>query len=98
MVQQAGFSPRAVTKMPSWCLRAALRLAIRKGNWQRMEPLLQTNLAEHAEVVRLDSTVTNFESITSPVLILGGMKSPAIITASLEGLHRADQRLDIRND
>jgi len=89
MVQGAGFAPRPVAKMPWWCIRPALRLVVRKGSWQHMEPLLQTNLAEHAEVVHLDSTVTNYESIISPVLILGGTKSPTIVTSSLEGLHRA---------
>ena len=89
MVQQAGFAPRAVNKMPTWYLRAVLRLVIRNRRWQQMEPLLWTNLAEHEQVARLDSTVGGYASITSRVLLLGGSKSPQrITTQALNALRR----------
>lgn len=98
MAQGAGFAPRATSKMPLWCLRAALRVAIPGRQWQRMEPLLQTNLAEHQQVLRLDGTATRYAAISSQVLLLGGSKSPAFITTqALQTLNRiiAHSAIDI---
>jgi hypothetical protein len=88
MVREAGFAPRAVGKLPTWYVRAVLRLVIRKRRWQHMEPLLQPNLAEHQQVIRLDSTADRYASIMSRVLLLGGTKSPeGITTPALDALH-----------
>jgi pimeloyl-ACP methyl ester carboxylesterase len=84
MVRQSGFAPRPLAKMPLSSVRAILRLAIRKHEWQQMEPLLEANLAEHEQVRRLDDgTVDRYTSITARVLLLGGQKSPTFITSDL---------------
>src|SRR5689334_10251511 len=49
-VQQSGNAPGPVAKLPLWYLRTVLRIAIRNQQWQRYEPLLEANLAEHAQV------------------------------------------------
>jgi pimeloyl-ACP methyl ester carboxylesterase len=54
--KQSGHAPRPVTAMPLWYLRAALRLVIRKPHWQRMEALLEANLAEQQQEIALDDT------------------------------------------
>jgi len=88
MVREAGFAPQAVGKLPTWYLRAVLRLVIRRRRWQHMEPLLESNLAEHQQVVRLDSTVERYASIKSRVLLMGGTESPEGITIpALDALH-----------
>jgi pimeloyl-ACP methyl ester carboxylesterase len=88
-VKQSGHAPRPVTVMPLWYLRAVLRLVIRKPQWQRMEPLLEANLAEHEQVTALDDTVTSYAAITADVLLLGGKNSPAFTTTlPLHALHR----------
>jgi len=90
MVRQSGFAPSAIEKMPLWCARLVLRLVITPHQWQRIEPLLDTNLAEHEQVARLDDgTLDRYSAITARVLLLGGRKSPPFITTELfDALHR----------
>lgn len=88
MVKGGGFVPRGIEKLPLLYFRAILRLVIRKRRWRQIEPLLQTNLAEHQQVVRLDSTIDAYASIRAPVLLLGGSKSPETISLqALRTLH-----------
>jgi hypothetical protein len=75
MARGAGFAPTILVKMPFWYARAILRLVIRQREWQKMEPLLDANLAEHEQVAVMDSgTVERFRSVTADVLLLGGEK------------------------
>lgn len=84
MVRQGGFAPGPLRRMPLWYVRGVLRLAVRGRRWRGMEPLLETNLAEHEQVARLDATTTDrFATITARVLLLGGRKSPAFATTEL---------------
>ena len=81
MVRRMGFAPKPLSKMPLWYVKAILRVVMRGPEWRRMEPLLESNLAEHEEVARLDDgTVDRYRSIAARVLILGGQKSPAFTT------------------
>jgi hypothetical protein len=75
--------------MPLWYLRAILRLMIRERQWQHMEPLLASSLAEHEQVACLDDgTVGRYQSVTARVLLLGGQKRSSPITAKLfDALH-----------
>jgi pimeloyl-ACP methyl ester carboxylesterase len=84
MARGAGFAPSILVKMPFWYARAILRLVIRQREWQKMEPLLYANLAEHEQVAAMDSgSVDRFRSVTADVLLLGGEKSPSRITTDL---------------
>src|ERR1700690_278415 len=88
MVKGAGFAPAGFAKLPLWCVRVLLRLAIAKRQWREMEPLLPAQALEHEQVVRLDAAIDRYSSVPSEVLLLGGTASPPAITLrSLERLH-----------
>jgi pimeloyl-ACP methyl ester carboxylesterase len=91
MVRQMAAGSSPIAKMPLWYLRAILRLMIRERQWQHMEPLLASSLAEHEQLARLDDgTVDRYQSVTARVLLLGGQKSAASITTKLfDALHDA---------
>jgi pimeloyl-ACP methyl ester carboxylesterase len=78
-VQAFGAGP--MTKLPRWYLRAVLRCVIRKRRWEeRYEPLLAANLAEHEQVAACDDHIASYGAITARLLLLGGSRSPAIMT------------------
>jgi len=88
MVKGAGFAPAAIAKLPLWCVRILLRLAIPKRRWREMEPLLPAQALEHEQVVRLNGAADRYSSVHSQVLLLGGARSPAAITRRpLDRLH-----------
>ncbi len=73
--------------LPVWYLRAVLRLVIRRRRWEeRFEPLLAANLAEHEQVAALDSSLDRYKAITARVLLLGGSRSPSILTDQALGM------------
>jgi pimeloyl-ACP methyl ester carboxylesterase len=84
MVRQMSAKSGPVAKLPLWYLRAILRLIIRQRQWQHMEPLLASSLAEHEQIAGLDDgTVDRYRPINARVLLLGGQKSPTSSTARL---------------
>jgi pimeloyl-ACP methyl ester carboxylesterase len=84
MARGAGFAPGALLKMPFWYARAILRIVIRRREWQKMEPLLEPNLAEHEQVAAMDDgSVDRYRSVAADVLLLGGDKSPSRMTTDL---------------
>jgi pimeloyl-ACP methyl ester carboxylesterase len=93
------FGPGPMAKLPRWYLRAVLRCVFRRRRWeQRYEPLLATNLAEHEQVAACDDHVASYGAITARLLLLGGSRSPAIMTTlPLEGLQQTvpDMTVDI---
>lgn len=90
-VQQAGHVPAVARHAPLLYWRAVLRIAIRSARWRRMEPLLIANLAEHAQVAALDSTVGSYAEIGAHVLLLGGSRSPLW---AIEPLHAIAQTVE----
>jgi pimeloyl-ACP methyl ester carboxylesterase len=83
MVREAGGAPRALERMPLWCVKLILRLGIKEHQWRQMEPLLETSLAEHQQVASLDvGTVDRYQTITARVVLLGGRKSRARFTTT----------------
>jgi pimeloyl-ACP methyl ester carboxylesterase len=83
-IRGIGSAPRPIAMMPTWYLRTVLRLVLRKDRWERMEPLLEANVAEHEQEARLDDgTVHRYRSIRGRVLLLGGSKSQAFLTTEL---------------
>jgi pimeloyl-ACP methyl ester carboxylesterase len=84
MIRQSGRSPRPIAAMPLWYLRILLPLVIGRHRWERMESLLEANLAEHEQIARLDDeTVDRYSAIDARVLLLGGGNSPAPLTTEL---------------
>lgn len=88
-VRGSGHAPAIVTKLPVAYLRMVLRFAIKQEQWQRMETLLEANLAEHEEVRRLDGSASRYEGTSADVLLLGGSKSPSSSIRTLEALELA---------
>jgi pimeloyl-ACP methyl ester carboxylesterase len=83
-IRGIGSAPRPIAMMPTWYLRTVLRLVLRKDRWERMERLLEANVAEHEQEARLDDgTVDRYRSIRGRVLLLGGSKSPAFLSREL---------------
>lgn len=84
MVKHAGFAPAALAIMPVWYVRMVLRIAIRGQKWASMDRLLEANLVEHRLQATLDApTPARFATITAPVTLLGGAKSPNSIGGPL---------------
>ncbi len=90
MVKGMGFAPRPLTMMPLVCVRQILRLGIRGQEWRQMESLLEANLREHQEQLRLDDgTVSRYRDVGAEVLICAGTKSPSFVTSVPPALHSA---------
>jgi len=86
MVKNTGFAPRALAAMPLWYVKAILRLAIRGARWRSMETLLEANLTEHQIVAALDDgDAGRFSTITARTHLIGGAKSPDILSRRLLG-------------
>jgi pimeloyl-ACP methyl ester carboxylesterase len=86
MVKHNGFAPRPLAVMPLFYVRAVLRLAIRSGQWASMDPLLEANLVEHRIEAALDAPdAQRFSTIAARTLLMGGAKSPAVISRRLIG-------------
>jgi pimeloyl-ACP methyl ester carboxylesterase len=88
-VRGSGHAPVIVSTLPLGYLRLVLRIAIKPAQWQRMQPLLQANLAEHEEVRRLDGSASSYQRIAARVLLLGGTKSPSPCVRTLNALRCA---------
>ena len=84
MVKQNGFAPRPLAVMPLFYIRAILRLVIRSRRWAAMDPLLAANLVEHRIEASLDApSAERFSTVTARTLLMGGTKSPAVISQQL---------------
>jgi len=84
MVKHNGFAPRPLAVMPLPCVRAVLRLAIRPRQWTSMDRLLEANLVEHHIEANLDApSAERFSTITARTLLMGGTKSPTVISQQL---------------
>lgn len=88
-VRAVGHVPTIVKSLPLWHMRAILRLAIRKQEWAKMEPLLWSNLVEHRELASRTVDLHAYGGVKARVLLLGGSKSPRHVTAPLFELEKA---------
>jgi pimeloyl-ACP methyl ester carboxylesterase len=88
LVQGSGHAPPIVTRLPSSVVAPVMRAVIRKPQWERFDPLLEANLAEHEQVAALDNRFDRYEAITADVLLLGGGRSPYTIGGNLERLRQ----------
>jgi pimeloyl-ACP methyl ester carboxylesterase len=96
-VKGSGHAPTVLARMPLGYVKLVLRLAMGLGQWERIEPLLEANLAEHEEVRRLAGTAGTYGRIDARVLLLAGARSPDAGRLALESLERAlpDARLRV---
>ncbi|NSL86915.1 alpha/beta hydrolase [Chitinophaga sp. Mgbs1] len=76
-VQGAGHTP--LSKMPRWLAGFILRIMIRGAHWQEKVAMLEANLNEHKETLKLRGSYQHYEAITGRVLLLAGDKSPAFV-------------------
>ncbi len=84
MVKHNGFAPRPLAVMPLSFVRLMLRLAIRPQQWATMDRLLEANLVEHRIEAALDARgAERFSAITARTLLIGGTKSPGVISQQL---------------
>lgn len=68
------FNPQASGKTPSWLMKLMLPLFMGSHQLQLKLSLLQQNLREHKEVVRLDNSYANYREISARVLLMYGGK------------------------
>lgn len=87
LVRGSGHAPALLTRLPFSFVRLVLRLAIRGRQWDRMRPLLHANAIEHEQVRLLDGTAHTYRSVSAPVLLLGGTKSPRSSELGIETLY-----------
>ncbi len=85
-IQGSGGAPAVVTKMPYWYLRFAMRVGFRGEAWQRMRPLLETNVAEHEQITARMGHLAGYAAVTIPVLILRGSRTTTAIRTQLDVL------------
>lgn len=84
MVRGAAGAPPVLERMPLWYVKLVLRLFIRQVEWRRIDPLLETGLAEHEQVAALDEpTADRYEAVAARVVLLGGGRSRPQFTTSL---------------
>ncbi|ETK31127.1 alpha/beta fold hydrolase [Microbispora sp. ATCC PTA-5024] len=74
-IRGSGGAPPFMAKMPHWYLRTVLRLVFRGPAWQRMRPLLESNLAEHEQIAAQQGRIGDFADVAAPVLLLRGGRS-----------------------
>jgi pimeloyl-ACP methyl ester carboxylesterase len=83
-VKGNGGAPALASHLPTWYLKAVLRLALRGERWQQYAELLDTAYYEHVEVTRADAgSLDRFSSVTANALLLGGSRSPAYLSHAL---------------
>jgi pimeloyl-ACP methyl ester carboxylesterase len=81
-VRGSGFTP--LSRLPLWYARMILRIAVRGAHWEQIEPLLESNLAEHEKLTQLASeNIDRYGAIEAGVLLLGGSKSPPFASADV---------------
>ncbi|HEY1112067.1 MAG TPA: alpha/beta hydrolase [Chitinophagaceae bacterium] len=69
-------APARLAKLPAWLMKLMLRLFfIRYPASRQMLGLLQQNLNEWREIVRLDGHYADYREVTAPVLLLYGGRS-----------------------
>ena len=69
-------APTRLAKLPAWMMKLMLRLFfIRYPNSRHMLKLLQQNLSEWREIVKLDGHYVDYREVSAPVLLLYGGRS-----------------------
>ena len=69
-------APARLAKLPAWMMKLMLRLFfIRYPNSRHMLKLLQQNLSEWREIVKLDGHYVDYREVSAPVLLLYGGRS-----------------------
>ena len=75
-----GFGPDSGHHTPVWLLKAILRLVMDRDERRQRLALLETSLAEHEEVARLDGSYRNYAEVRAEVFVMVGEKTPGTWT------------------
>lgn len=90
----AEMGPPFMRAMPDWAVKLAIRGIMRaeakfgSGNYAPMAELAVAFQFDFAIVRSMDGSIETFRSITQPVLLLGGSKSPSYLRRTLGALER----------
>ncbi len=87
-VRGSGGAPAVITRMPHWYLRLAMSVGFRGAAWQRMRPLLGSNLAEHEQIAARLGRLADYAAVAVPVLILRGSRTSPGIRTQTDALNR----------
>jgi pimeloyl-ACP methyl ester carboxylesterase len=81
-----------INAVPMWCVRLLVGfisiLEKKKEKGTRMLDLLPTLAADVKMVMQLDSTVEHYQTLSIPVLLMAGSKSPAYFHTGLKALEQ----------
>ncbi len=89
--------PEAARKAPPWLMKLTMPLVIKSHEIKILLSLLQENLREHKEVVRLDNSYENYRQISACVLLMhGGKGYTPQADASMKRLAAVFQRAETR--
>ena len=75
-----GFGPDSGHRTPLWLLKAILLLVMDRDERRQRLALLETSLAEHEEVARLDDSYRNYAEVSAEVFVMVGEKTPGTWT------------------
>ena len=85
-VMGMGYTP--LSTLPKALAFCILGIAVHGENWNKKKRLLHSNLREHKEVKRLSGGGEQYKSVTTPLLLLAGDKSPEKVKDTIELLSR----------
>ena len=78
--------PGRADRTPQWLMCAILACVVRGEDRAKKWQLLESNLREHREIARCDSTQTNYGSISAPALLMYGGRSGSRIASDAAAL------------
>jgi pimeloyl-ACP methyl ester carboxylesterase len=95
-VKHSTGSPAIARHAPLWYLDLVLRAALR-GHWAELDPLLEASADEHLIVASCDDRAPGYATISQPVLLMGGTKSPsALVSTPFASLVASLPAVDVR--
>jgi pimeloyl-ACP methyl ester carboxylesterase len=90
----AQLGPAPMRAMPDWLVKPAIKAIMKReaqsgsGNYASMAELALAFPYDFAIVQSMDGSIATFDSLTQPVLLLGGSKSPGYLTRALDQLEQ----------
>lgn len=80
-IQSSGQAPAFTAALPFWYLTLVLAVVLRGAPWRSMNRLLEANAREHELVgAHGELPLTRLSTITAPLLLVGGERSPRWMT------------------
>lgn len=92
-----GFGPERAQRMPLWLMKAILLVVMGRDERRQRLALLETNLAEHEEVARLDGSYRNYAEVNSELLVMIGEKTEGTwVNVAAAGLLEVVPRSEVK--